>query len=167
MSQAARKTSHAASNNFKAALRSIESVQKAEHEALDMGKGQIEQAMQAATAAQHALMESACICCDNIGVLTEAARKGIHTWTEMGNILWGSTSGLFARFMSDAEKASACQSITDAWELQNMALKQTAETCISTTNALSSVLLDCYRHTLEPLSERSLAATKQWKKILA
>lgn len=157
----------AASRNFKATLHTIESAQKKEHASFSKGRNQLEKAMNAAREAQWLALESACICCDNMDVWHDSASSATHATAKMHEIWWGRASGGLSCLLSEAENASSCQSVTDLYELHNLALKQAIEGCLVAAGDMYDIIFDCAAKTMDTINERSAHAMKQWQKTLA
>lgn len=168
MSQQAKKSANKTTyKSLRPALEAVETVQKVEKEALKIGREGVESLMRGADGFNHTANECMKICSGNISAIVESGSVVPHVFKQVQHEMMESCNRIFSDYAEISKKALACRTLKDLSELQSEAMQQVSDSYFGTTNKLFQLVFDSCAEALEPISERTAAASDQIRKAMA
>ncbi len=153
--------------NLRPALEAVETVQKVEKEAIKMGRDGVESLMRSADGFNHTANECMKICSGNISAIVESGSAASQIFKQVQHEIMESCNRVFSDYAEISKKALACRTLKDLSELQSEAMQQVSDGYFDTTNKLFRVVFNSCTEALEPISERTAAASEQIRKAMA
>lgn len=153
--------------SFSPSLEAVETIQRAEKEALKAGRENVKKWMHAADDLSRKAKECAGICSENANALVASGSAASHHFQHVAREVAQACQHMFSDYAEISNQMLACKTVQEVAALQGKAAQKLCRSYFDAANRLYEVVFDGYAETLEPFSECLVTTSEQMRKMVA